>query len=165
MSSSRPVPPAPGGDRPRPDRSLAVSVLIGVAVMAALDEIVFHQILHWHHFYDRSTPGIGLLSDGLLHTGELLALVAGFFLYADLRRRGVLSTAHAWAGFFLGLGAFQLFDGVVDHKLLRLHQVRYGVDVTPYDWAWNAAGLVLLLVGAALTVRAGRRAPRDRSAA
>ncbi len=116
--------------------------------MAALDEIVFHQILHWHHFYDRSTPGIGLLSDGLLHTGELLALVAGFFLFADLRRRRALSVAHAWAGFFLGLGLFQLFDGIVDHKLLRLHQVRYGVDVTPYDWAWNATGLVLLLVGA-----------------
>jgi uncharacterized membrane protein len=141
-----------------------VSALIGVAVMAALDEIVFHQILHWHHFYDRSTPGIGLLSDGLLHTGELLALVAGFFLFADLRRRRALSAAHAWAGFFLGLGVFQLFDGIVDHKLLRLHQVRYGVDVTPYDWAWNVTGLVLLLVGATLTVRARHR-DRDRSAA
>ncbi|MFF8641085.1 DUF2243 domain-containing protein [Streptomyces sp. NPDC015345] len=164
MTSSRPVPPGPSGVRPRPERSLAVSALIGVAVMAALDEIVFHQILHWHHFYDRSTPGIGLLSDGLLHTGELLALVAGFFLFADLRRRRALSVAHAWAGFFLGLGVFQLFDGIVDHKLLRLHQVRYGVDVTPYDWAWNVTGLVLLLVGAALTVRARRR-DRDRSAA
>ncbi|MEU5576687.1 DUF2243 domain-containing protein [Streptomyces huasconensis] len=162
MSSSRPVPPGATDARPRPERSLAVSALIGVAVMAALDEIVFHQILHWHHFYDRSTLGIGLLSDGLLHTGELLALVAGFFLFADLRRRRALSVAHAWAGFFLGLGLFQLFDGIVDHKLLRLHQVRYGVDVTPYDWAWNAAGLVLLLVGAALTVRARRRASRDR---
>jgi uncharacterized membrane protein len=28
----------------------------------------------------------------------------------------------------LGLGAFQVFDGIVDHKLLQLHQVRYGVD-------------------------------------
>ncbi|WPO70396.1 DUF2243 domain-containing protein [Streptomyces sp. KN37] len=164
MTSSRPVPPGPSGVRPRPERSLAVSALIGVAVMAALDEIVFHQILHWHHFYDRSTPGIGLLSDGLLHTGELFALVAGFFLFADLRRRRALSVAHAWAGFLLGLGVFQLFDGIVDHKLLRLHQVRYGVDVTPYDWAWNVTGLALLLVGAALTVRARRR-ERDRSAA
>ncbi|UFQ19026.1 MULTISPECIES: DUF2243 domain-containing protein [Streptomyces] len=165
MSSSRPVPPGATDAHPRPERSLAVSALIGVAVMAALDEIVFHQILHWHHFYDRSTLGIGLLSDGLLHTGELLALVAGFFLFADLRRRRALSVAHAWAGFFLGLGIFQLFDGIVDHKLLRLHQVRYGVDVTPYDWAWNATGLVLLLVGAALAVRARRRASRDRPTA
>ncbi|MFF8974539.1 DUF2243 domain-containing protein [Streptomyces sp. NPDC014995] len=154
---SAPARPVPSDARPQPGRSLAVCGLIGVAVMAAVDEIVFHQILHWHHFYDRSTPGIGLLSDGLLHTAELLALVAGFFLFADLRRRRALAPAHARAGFLLGLGAFQLFDGIVDHKLLRLHQIRYGVDVTPYDWAWNTGGLILLLVGVALTVRAHRR--------
>ncbi|MEV8554391.1 DUF2243 domain-containing protein [Streptomyces glaucescens] len=143
-----------------PRRSLAVGAVIGAAVMAAIDEIVFHQILHWHHFYDRSSDGVALLSDGLLHTAELLALVAGFVLFADLRRRDALSPAHARAGLLLGLGAFQLFDGIVDHKLLRLHQIRYGVDVTPYDWAWNLAGLALLLVGAALSVRAARRGPR-----
>jgi uncharacterized membrane protein len=128
--------------------------------MAAVDEIVFHQILAWHHFYDRSTPRMGLLSDGLLHTAELLGLVAGFFLLADLRRRGALARPHAWSGFFLGLGGFQLFDGLVDHKVLRVHQIRYGVDVTPYDWAWNLAGLLLLLVGAALAVRAHRTGRR-----
>jgi uncharacterized membrane protein len=136
---------------------MAVAALIGAAVMAAVDEIVFHQILGWHHFYDCSTADVGLLSDGLLHTAELLALVAGFFLYADLRRRQALAPAHARAGFVLGLGIFQLFDGIVDHKLLRLHQVRYGVDVTPYDWAWNLGGLILLLVGAGLAAHAARR--------
>ncbi|MER7623286.1 DUF2243 domain-containing protein [Streptomyces sp. NPDC126503] len=150
-------PPAAPAARPEPRRSAVVCGVIGAAVMAAVDEIVFHQILGWHHFYDRSTPAVGLLSDGLLHTAELLGLVAGFFLLADLRRRRALALAHARAGFFLGLGVFQLFDGVVDHKLLRLHQIRYGVDVTPYDWAWNACGLFLLLTGAVLAVRAVRR--------
>ncbi|GAB2768317.1 hypothetical protein GCM10027072_79160 [Streptomyces bullii] len=45
----------------------------------------------------------------------------------------------------------------MDHKLLRLHQIRYGMDVTPYDWAWNIAGLVLLLIGVILALRAARR--------
>ncbi len=143
--------------RPEPRRSMAVWALIGAAVMAAVDEILFHQILGWHHFYDRSTTSVGLLSDGLLHSAELLALVAGFFFHADLRRRQALAAAHARAGFFLGLGIFQLFDGIVDHKLLRLHQIRYGVDATPYDWAWNITGLVLLLIGVVLAVHAGRR--------
>ncbi|MFF9485520.1 DUF2243 domain-containing protein [Streptomyces sp. NPDC014676] len=154
---SAPVhPPEVSEARPEPRRSMVVCGVIGTAVMAAVDEIVFHQILGWHHFYDRSTPSIGLLSDGLLHTAELIALVAGFFLFADLRRRRALAAAHAWAGFFLGLSAFQLYDGIVDHKLLRLHQIRYGVDVTPYDWAWNLAGLLLLLIGVGLAVRAAR---------
>ncbi|GGW99838.1 hypothetical protein GCM10010297_22250 [Streptomyces malachitofuscus] len=156
MSAPAHPPTAPTA-RPERRRSLVVCGVIGAAVMAAVDEIVFHQILGWHHFYDRSTPGVGLLSDGLLHTAELLALVAGFFLFADLRRRRTLAPAHAWAGFFLGLGIFQLFDGIVDHKLLRVHQIRYGVDVTPYDWAWNLGGLVLLAIGVALALRAARR--------
>ncbi|SFB64841.1 Uncharacterized membrane protein [Amycolatopsis marina] len=145
---------------------MAVCALLGAAVMAAVDEIVFHQILAWHHFFDRSTPAVGLLSDGLLHTAELLGLVAGFVLYADLRRRRALAPTHAWAGLFLGLGGFQLFDGIVDHKVLRIHQVRYGVDtILPYDLAWNAAGLVLLAIGVALAVRARRRTPADAAGA
>ncbi|MEI7031122.1 DUF2243 domain-containing protein [Streptomyces pratensis] len=150
----RPVHP----EHPARRRSMVVCGVIGVAVMAAVDEIVFHQILGWHHFYDRSTSSVGLLSDGLLHTGELLALIAGLFLYADLRRARALAPAHGWSGFFLGLGLFQLFDGIVDHKLLRLHQIRYGVDIAPYDWAWNLCGLGLLLIGVLLGIRAARPA-------
>jgi uncharacterized membrane protein len=132
---------------------MRVCALIGVGLMAAIDEIVFHQLLSWHHFYDRSTSEVALLSDGILHAAELVVLVAGFFHFADLRRRHALASRSAWAGLFLGLGGFQLFDGVVDHKVLRLHQVRYGVDTVPYDLAWNAGALLLLAVGVALAVR------------
>ena len=142
-------------------RSMLVAAAIGVGLMAAVDEIVFHQILAWHHFYDRATPRIGLLSDGLLHSAEIVVLVAGGFALADLVRRHALARRAAWAGFFLGAGGFQLVDGIVDHKLLRVHQIRYGVDLLPYDLAWNAAGALLLLVGLALA-RVGRAAAHGR---
>ena len=138
--------------------SVLAAGLIGVAVMAAVDEVVFHQILAWHHFYDRATPAVGLLSDGLLHAAELVALAGGFFWFADLRRRGELVPLAAWGGFLLGAGGFQLFDGLVDHKVLRVHQIRYDVDVLPYDLAWNIAAALLLLAGALVTRRAARRA-------
>lgn len=126
--------------------------------MAAVDEIVFHQLLAWHHFYDRSTARIGLLSDGLLHAFELILLVAGFFLLADLRRRGTLHTRRAWAGFLLGAGGFQLFDGVVVHKILRLHQIRYDVALFVYDATWIASAVLLLVAGAAVLLVGRRRA-------
>lgn len=155
---TRPGPPGHRGEvRLEHRRSTWVCGLIGVGLMAAVDEIVFHQLLSWHHFYDRSTTEVALLSDGLLHAGELVVLVAGFFLYADLRRRGTLAPASGWAGLFLGLGGFQLWDGIVDHKVLRLHQVRYDVELLPYDIAWNLAGLALLLVGLLLARRARPR--------
>jgi uncharacterized membrane protein len=139
-------------------RSLLAAALVGAALMAAVDEIVFHQILGWHHFYDRSTPAVGLLSDGILHAAEVIALVAGGFGLADLARRGALVPRAAWAGGFLGAGGFQLFDGLVNHKVLGVHQVRYGVpDLLPYDLAWVGAGAALLLVGLVLARRTGAR--------
>jgi uncharacterized membrane protein len=143
-----------------PRRSLLAAGLIGVGVTAAVDEIVFHQLLAWHHFFDRSTSAVALFSDGLLHSAELIILVLGFFMLADVRARRALARTSAWAGFFIGAGGFQLFDGIVDHKVLRLHQVRYVDNLLPYDLAWNGAGLLLLAVGLMLLRRArAERAP------
>lgn len=144
------------GARPDPRRSFWSAALVGVGVMAGVDEIVFHQILQWHHFFDRATPAIGVLSDGLLHAGELLAVVAGCFLLLGAARDGRLAARWAWAGLFVGMGGFQLFDGVVNHKVLRLHQIRYGVDLLVYDLTWNGAAVALLAVGGVLAVRARR---------
>jgi uncharacterized membrane protein len=143
-------------------RTLLATAMIGVGLMAAVDEIVFHQVLGWHHFYDRSTPAVGLASDGLLHAAEIVLLVAGSFLVGDLWRRRALAPRSAVAGLLLGAGGFQLFDGLVDHKLLRVHQVRYGVDLLPYDLAWNAAAAVVLAAGVLLAVRSrGEGAAQD----
>lgn len=120
---------------------------MGAGFMAAIDEIVFHLLLQWHHFYDRSTPTIGIFSDGLLHAAQLVAIVAGFFLAADLLSKSRFARAFWGAGLFLGLGAFQLFDGLVNHKVLRVHQVRYDVPLLPYDVWWNLAGLALIVIG------------------
>ncbi|MEV0694288.1 DUF2243 domain-containing protein [Streptomyces sp. NPDC050388] len=59
-------------------------------------------------------------------------------------------------------GTAAVAHGVLDvvgglWPLLRLHQIRCDVDVTPYDWAWDVAGLVLLLTGVGPAVRAARR--------
>ena len=139
----------------------ASGALTGVGVAAFLDETVFHQLLRWHHFYDRSTTAAGIVSDGIFHAVGTAALVVGLFLYADLQRRGVFA-ARRWAGAtVLGWGAFQLYDGLVQHKLMRLHQVRYEVELLPYDLAWNGAAVVGIVVGALLL----RRRPAERAGA
>ena len=40
-------------------RSIWSGVLAGVGLVAFIDETVFHQLLHWHHFYDKSTVAAG----------------------------------------------------------------------------------------------------------
>ena len=139
-------------------RVVLSGVLLGVGIAAFVDETVFHQLLHWHHFYDRSTPDTGLVSDGIFHAFGWFATVAGLVLLVDVRRRGPLPRARWWGGLLAGAGGFQLYDGTVQHKLLDLHQIRYGVDVTPYDWAWNLVAVALVLTGAALLLRRRSRA-------
>ena len=157
MSSTRPaVTNIPRPVAPR-RRSTVAGVLAGVGLIAFVDETVFHQLLHWHHFYDRSTPDAGLVSDGLFHAFGFVAVVAGVFLLADLRRRGALGVRRWVGGLLLGAGGFQLYDGLVQHKVLGLHQIRYGVDLLPYDLVWNVVAAVLVVVGIVLTRRRGPR--------
>ena len=139
--------------RSTPGRSVLSGVLVGLGVAGFLDETVFHQLLHWHHFYDKSTPEAGLVSDGLFHVGSWVAVVAGLFLFADLRRRDTWIPVRWWGGLLVGLGGFQLYDGIVQHKLLQLHQIRYGVDVTPYDVVWNVVAIALVVAGVAVLAR------------
>ncbi len=131
-------------------RSILAGVLIGIGVAGFLDETVFHQLLHWHHFYDRSTTSVGLVSDGFFHAGSWLCIVVGLFLFADLQRRGTTVPKRVTAGAFLGWGGFQVYDGLVQHKLLRLHQIRYSVDVLAYDVVWNVLGALGIAIGVVL---------------
>ncbi|MDN7245036.1 DUF2243 domain-containing protein [Planococcus shenhongbingii] len=131
-------------------RNLWSGVLFGLGLAAFVDETVFHQLLHWHHFYDQSTSNIGLVSDGLFHAFSWFATIASLFLFADLRRRDAFWLKRWLGGLFFGTGAFQLYDGTIQHKLLRLHQIRYNVDILPYDVAWNIIALILLIIGGIL---------------
>jgi uncharacterized membrane protein len=44
-------------------RNLLSGFLFGVGMVAFIDETIFHQLLHWHHFYDKSTMNVGLISE------------------------------------------------------------------------------------------------------
>ena len=142
--------------RPATGRSVLAGVLIGVGVAAFLDETVFHQLLHWHHFYDGAGLEAGLVSDGVFHAGGWLAIVVGLFLFADLHRRRATVPKRVWAGGFLGWGVFQVYDGLFQHKVLGLHRIRYEVDLLPYDLAWNISGAVGAVVGIVLLLGPAR---------
>jgi uncharacterized membrane protein len=157
MSAAVPTETGPPRTAAAAGRNILSGALLGLGIAAFVDEVVFHQLLHWHHFYDRSTPAVGLVSDGLFHAFSWFATIAALFLFADLRRRTALSPPRWWGGLLIGAGGFQLYDGTLQHKIMRLHQIRYHVDVTPYDWTWNVIAVLLIMAGAVLLVRARRR--------
>ncbi len=144
-------------------RNTVSGVLFGVGLAAFVDETVFHQLLHWHHFYDKATSEIGLVSDGLFHAFGWFAVVASLFLVADLRRRGGLWWTRWIGGLFLGAGGFQLYDGTIQHKLMGLHQIRYHVDIAPYDIVWNVLAVIMIVIGVVLIVRTRERSTAGRA--
>jgi uncharacterized membrane protein len=46
----------------------------------------------------------------------------------------------------------------VQHKLFGLHEIRYGVDLVPYDTTWNVVAALLLAAGVALSAVTSRAA-------
>lgn len=134
---------------PHPDRRLVLSgFLFGCGIAGSvIDLFIFHLGLQWHHFYDLSTTRVALTADGFFHAFTWLITVWGLFLLVDARRRTPVRWGH-WTGAVLaGVGFFQLFDGVINHKVLGIHQIRYGVDLFVYDLVWIGSAVVVLLAG------------------
>ena len=144
LSSSR-------ADRPS---LLWPGILVGIGLAGTLDEVVLHQLLAWHHFYDRSTTTVGLVSDGLFHLFSTAVLVIGLIQLVERRRTTPDPPRVALAGILLGAGGFNLYDGTIQHKLLGLHQVRANApNNLPYDLAFLALAAAVALAGAALLRR------------
>lgn len=124
--------------------------VLGVGLTGAADEILFHQLLQWHNFYVHSAAYWRVASDGFFHlfTTTLLGLAA-FLLWRQRRQFSTLTSSRPfWSGLFFGAGGFQIFDGVVNHKILQLHPVREGAEnILLYDTGWIVAGLLFLYCG------------------
>lgn len=138
-------------------RPLWPALLVGVGLAGTLDEVILHQLLGWHHLYDRSTVAVGLVSDGIFHIASTIALVVGVLA---VRSRPALRGRRLAGGIALGLGAFNLYDATIQHKVLGLHQVRPAADdLLPYDLAFGGVAVAALVLGALLL--RGRPAPAD----
>ena len=143
-------------------RNMLSGFLFGIGLVAFLDEAVFHQILHWHHFYDKSTTSIGLISDGLFHAFSWFATIGGLFMLANLKRLNIFSSSRWVAGMFLGAGIFQLYDGIIQHKIMKIHQIRYVENVMVYDLIWNILAGLMILVGIVIIYRSRKVQPMRR---
>ncbi|WP_049947788.1 DUF2243 domain-containing protein [Candidatus Halobonum tyrrellensis] len=144
--------------RPTAERStLLAAATLGVGFGGLLDVILFHQILRTHHLvsgYVDPTTLSGLrtnvFADGVFSLAMLLVVCVGgvklwsALVAADPERPPAASAVGGAA--VVGLGAWNLFDVVVDHALLGLHHATYPV-LDAYDLGWLVASLALVAAG------------------
>lgn len=154
---------------------LLTGFLLGVGIIGFLDEAVFHQILQWHTFYWGTDEHGRILSDGLFHTGSTLVLLWGAYRLWRTPRDWMRTSRDALiAAILIGAGAFNAYDGIVQHVIFHLHLVNEHVcpvvnannsvvscpqDI-PLEFIWIAVGLALF-IGGIVWWRRSSRVPRS----
>jgi uncharacterized membrane protein len=154
-------------------------ILLGIGVVGFVDETVFHQLLQWHSFYWATDQHGRVLSDGLFHAFSTLVLLWGALRLWRTPRPSTPDAGDAiTAAALIGGGGFNTYDGVVQHLLLHFHLVNEYVcpvpeannavsscpaDV-PFEVAWIAVGMALLLTGIVWWNRAAARVAESREA-
>lgn len=136
-------------------------MLLGLGLGGLLDGILLHQILQSHHMgtdhgVDASyrTTTVASLEDntfwdGLFNAATWLLILVGQYLLWAALRNGTNSRATALTGLLLtGWGIFNLVEGVVDHLVLGIHDVRDDLGgPLAWDLGFLAFGAVLVVVG------------------
>lgn len=135
----------------------ASATVLGIGIGGFIDGIVFHQILQWHEMISNKIPpvtyiakSVNMFWDGIFHFFTLMVTVTGIILmWKLLRRKDIDQSGNLFVGgLLLGFGLFNLLEGIADHQLLKLHNVR---EVTPDKQVWNlgflAFSVVLVVVG------------------
>jgi uncharacterized membrane protein len=125
---------------------LLPAVLVGIGLAGTLDEVLLHQLLNWHHFYTDG-EATEMWTDGAFHVLSTTSLVVGLVM---LWRRDAKPDRTLLAGILIGAGGFNLYDGTIQHKLLKLHQVREGEPTLAYDAVFIAVAAAVLLAGVLL---------------
>jgi uncharacterized membrane protein len=147
-------------------RATVAGILIGIGMGGFVDGIVLHQIAQWHNMLSNIVPPhtmdamrVNMTWDGLFHALTWVITLVGILqLRSAAYARDPIPSLRAFTGqLILGWGIFNLVEGVIDHQLLGIHNVREVPNYTVYNLTFLAiAGVLFILIGW-LLMRAGSR--------
>lgn len=140
---------------PNPVPLTTAALVLGIGAGGFVDGIVLHQLLQWHEMLSNKIPPTDLVNksvnmfwDGVFHLFCLLVVLAGVVMLWQTGRRqdADRSGRLLWGGLIGGWGVFNILEGILDHHVLKLHNVR---EITGNVAAWNYGFLIfsVLLVG------------------
>lgn len=133
------------------------SIVTGIGLGGFFDGIVFHQILQVHEMLSNKIAvnnylgkSINMFWDGIFHAFCFVVVIIGVILLwklltrTDADRSGKLFSG----GLVLGWGLFNIVEGVIDHQILKLHNViELSANHDIANYTFLASGVVMLIIG------------------
>jgi uncharacterized membrane protein len=142
------------------------AMVIGIGLGGFIDGVVLHQILQWHEMLSAKIPNteyigksINMFWDGIFHFFCLLVTLTGIVLLWKLLKRDDINRSGKLlsGGLLLGWGLFNIVEGVIDHHLLKLHNVMELVtDHAPANFAFLGGSVAMILIGCAMVNRVNK---------
>ena len=142
----------------------APAILLGIGLGGFIDGIVLHQILQWHSMLSNvvrpstvEAIHLNMFWDGVFHAATWLVTFTGVMLLWRSGKRGNSPPLSIFLGAMLmGWGAFNLVEGLINHQLLELHNVREVAEPMVWNITFLAFSAMILLIGLALTYKLPR---------
>lgn len=142
-------------------RALVAAGVVGFGFSGLIDVLVLHHVLQWHHLLSGIYPmntldGLrtNILADGVFSVGMVIVagVGAGLLWQSERRTEFPLAVRPLLGAKIIGLGAFDVYDAVVDHALLGLHQPvgPGGQPLSPggrYNPHWLVVSLLFVVAG------------------
>ena len=133
------------------------SMVFGIGIGGFIDGIVLHQIFQVHEMLSNKIPAtdyigksINMFWDGIFHFFCMLVVLTGIILMwkllfrKDVDRSGKL----LGGGLLLGWGLFNIVEGLINHQILKLHNV---IELSPNhdigNYTFLGISAVMLIVG------------------
>ncbi|SFH06383.1 Uncharacterized membrane protein [Halopelagius inordinatus] len=142
-------------------RGLLAAGVFGFGFSGLIDVLVLHHVLQWHHLVSGLYPmntlsglRVNVFADGLFSIGmvTIMGVGAGLLWQSERRADEPLAVRPLAGTAIIGLGVFDVYDAVVDHAILGLHQP-LGPGGQPlslggrYNVHWLAVSLLFVLAG------------------
>ncbi|RTR33959.1 DUF2243 domain-containing protein [Robertmurraya yapensis] len=125
-------------------------LILGLGLLGAIDGILFHQLLQWHHMILSPNIKLEIFTDGLFTSlFSALLIWGGVKIFQDSRHNKLGSSWKIFlGGIFVGGGTFNLVEGIINHHILQVHRVKpLAENPLVYDLAFLVIGFFLFIIG------------------
>ncbi len=133
------------------------SIILGIGMGGLIDGIILHQILQWHEMLSNKIPAtnyvgksVNMFWDGVFHGFCFLIILLGAVLLWKITKRSDVNTSGRLfsGGLLTGWGIFNIVEGIIDHHILKLHNVmEFSTNHDIGNYSFQAFSIIILLLG------------------